>query len=102
TTNAIKHLRREFSVPFIGIEPAIKPAALNSRTRIIGILATKGTLSSELFAEASDLYSPYVKVVEVVGTGLVKAIEKGEMDAPATEQLLKQLLKPMLEADIDY
>src|SRR5690606_17736409 len=70
TTNAIKHLRSEFSIPFIGIEPAIKPAALNSRTKVIGILATRGTLSSELFAVASDLYSQNAKVVEVVGTGL--------------------------------
>ena len=102
TTNAIKHLRAEFNVPFIGIEPAIKPAALSSKTRVIGILATRGTLSSELFAETSDLYSQHAKVVEVVGTGLVKAIERGEKDAPATEQLLRRLLDPMMEANIDY
>ena len=102
TTNAIKHLRSEFNVPFVGIEPAIKPAALNSQTKVIGILATKGTLSSELFAETSDLYSRYAKVVEVVGTGLVKAIERGEKDTHETEALLKKLLKPMLEANIDY
>ncbi len=102
TTNAIKYLRNEFSVPFIGIEPAIKPAALNSQTKVIGILATKGTLSSELFAETSDLYSQYAKVVEVVGTGLVKAIERGELESDSTEQLLRRLLSPMLEANIDY
>ena len=102
TTNAIKHLRNEFNVPFIGIEPAIKPAALNSQTRVIGILATRGTLSSELFAETSDLYSQYAKVVEVVGTGLVKAIERGELKAKSTELLLRNLLSPLLEANIDY
>ena len=49
TTNAIKTLRENYAVPFIGIEPAIKPAALNTQTKAVGILATKGTLSSELF-----------------------------------------------------
>jgi len=102
TTNAIKHLRNEFSVPIIGIEPAIKPAALNSKTKVIGILATRGTLASELFAETSDLYSQYAKVVEVVGSGLVKAIERGEINSDSTEQLLRGLLSPMLEANIDY
>jgi glutamate racemase len=48
-TNAIKELRNKYDVPFIGIEPAIKPAALYSKTQKIGILATKGTLNSELF-----------------------------------------------------
>ena len=102
TTNAIKHLRSEFSIPFIGIEPAIKPAALNSRTKVIGILATRGTLSSELFAVASDLYSQNAKVVEVVGTGLVKAIEKGDLNSESTEMLLRSLLSPLLKANIDY
>ncbi|MGQ3087591.1 glutamate racemase, partial [Flavobacterium sp.] len=49
TTNAIKELREKYDVPFIGIEPAIKPAAIHTQTNAIGILATKGTLSSELF-----------------------------------------------------
>lgn len=102
TTNAISQLRAEFNIPFIGIEPAIKPAALNSQTKVIGILATKGTLASELFAETADLYSKYASVVEVVGHGLVKAIERGETDTKATEDLLIQLLTPMLEANIDY
>ena len=56
TTNAIKELRAKYDVPFIGIEPAIKPAAHNSKTQTIGILATKGTLSSELFNKSLELY----------------------------------------------
>ena len=55
TTNAIKELRSRYQVPFIGIEPAIKPAAINSNTQIIGILATKGTLSSELFNKSLEM-----------------------------------------------
>ncbi|MDX1752066.1 MAG: glutamate racemase [Salinimicrobium sediminis] len=102
TTNAIQHLRSSYTIPFIGIEPAIKPAALNTRTKSIGILATKGTLTSALFAKTSDLYSKDNRVVEVVGKGLVEQIEKGQKDAPQVEQMLRQLLQPMLDAGIDY
>ena len=71
TTNAIKTLRQNYSIPFIGIEPAIKPAALESKSKAIGILATKGTLSSQLFHETSQLYSSDLMVVEQVGDGIV-------------------------------
>jgi glutamate racemase len=102
TTNSIQHLRRSYDIPFIGIEPAIKPAALNTQTKSIGILATKGTLSSALFAQTSDLYTRDNKVVEVVGKGLVEEIEKGNKDSPLVEQMLRKLLEPMLAAGIDY
>ena len=102
TTNAIQKLRSSYHIPFIGIEPAIKPAALQSKTRCIGILATKGTLSSALFAKTADLYSKDTRVIEVVGTGLVQEIEKGRKDSPVVEAMLKKLLKPMLEAGIDF
>lgn len=102
TTNAIQLLRKKYKVPIIGIEPAIKPAALNSKTKTIGILATKGTLSSTLFAQTSDLFAKDIEVVEVVGNGLVEAIERGEKDTEATLTLLKKLLEPMIEKKIDY
>ncbi|HET8753754.1 MAG TPA: glutamate racemase [Salinimicrobium sp.] len=102
TTNAIQILRSNYNIPFIGIEPAIKPAATKSKTKCIGILATKGTLSSELFAKTADLYSKNTKLIEVVGNGLVNAIEKGKHDSEEVEILLFNLLKPMLEANIDY
>lgn len=102
TTNAISHLRSSYEVPFIGIEPAIKPAALQSRAKCIGILATKGTLSSALFAKTSDLYSKDNKIIEVVGKGLVEQIEKGQKDSPFLKGMLAELLAPMLEAGIDH
>ena len=102
TTNAIKHLRSTYQVPFIGIEPAIKPAALNTQTKCIGILATKGTLSSALFAETSSLYSSHIRVVEVVGTGLVQEIERGGRDSQKVENMLRELLDPMMKAGIDH
>lgn len=102
TTNAIATLRAGYPVPFIGIEPAIKPAALSSQTKFIGILATKGTLSSELFSKTSELYAEKITVIEVVGNGLVTLVEQGKHDSPEAEMWLKNLLKPMLIADIDY
>jgi glutamate racemase len=101
TTNAIKELRNKYIVPFIGIEPAIKPAALHSKTQTIGILATKGTLNSDLFHQAVLNY-PNTKIIEQIGTGLVKMIEDGQMETPEMAFLLKKYLDPMIEIGIDY
>ncbi|WP_304145956.1 glutamate racemase [Mesoflavibacter zeaxanthinifaciens] len=102
TTNAIKHLRKKYNVPFIGIEPAIKPAALQTQTKAIGILATKGTLSSELFFNTSQLYSNGIEVIEQEGEGIVQLIESGNINSEEMKALLKIYLKPMLNANIDY
>jgi glutamate racemase len=101
TTNAIKELRAKYNVPFIGIEPAIKPAALQSKTQTIGILATKGTLNSELFHK-NVANHPDVKIIEQIGHGLVQLIENGDMDSAEMEELLKSYLNPMVEKNIDY
>lgn len=102
TTNAIQILRNSYPVPIIGIEPAIKPAALKSQTKSIGILATKGTLSSELFSKTSELYSKNINIIEVVGNGLVPLIEQGKQHSSEIKEVLLHLLKPMLDAEIDY
>ena len=102
TTNAISILREKYNVPFIGIEPAIKPAALNTKTKAIGILATKGTLSSALFHNTSSLYSNGITIIEQIGEGIVQLIENGSLDSLEMELLLKSYLKPMLKANIDY
>lgn len=102
TTNAINTLRQNYNIPFIGIEPAIKPAALQSKTHAIGILATKGTLSSELFSKTSGLLASHIKVIEQVGEGIVELIENGKLFSEEMKTLLSIYLKPMIEADIDY
>jgi len=99
TTNAIDHLRSNFDVPFIGIEPATKPAAISTKTGKIGILATKGTLASELFLNTSKQFRSDVEIIETVGTSLVQMIESGNLDA--TEPLLKSYIVPMLESGVD-
>lgn len=102
TTNAISYLRAKYDVPFIGIEPAIKPAALNTKTKAVGILATKGTLSSHLFHKTTDLYASGIKVIEQVGEGIVPLIEADLLDSGEMKALLKTYLKPMLKHNIDY
>ena len=102
TTNAIKFLRDNYKIPFIGIEPAIKPAALKTRSKAIGILATKGTLASDLFHKTSDLYSNGITIIEQEGEGIVQLIENGKLHSSQMKELLNIYLKPMLEADIDY
>lgn len=101
TTNAIKKLRTNYDVPFIGIEPAIKPAALQSKTHKIGILATKGTLNSTLFHK-NVANHPDVKIIEQIGHGLVQLIENGAINSPEMDDLLKSYLLPMVHENIDY
>jgi len=102
TTNAIDYLRATYPIPFIGIEPAIKPAALQSINKSIGILATKGTLNSRLFHSTSEKYAQDIKVVEIIGEGLVPLIEKGDLQNPRLHALLQKYITPMLNAQIDY
>lgn len=102
TTNAIEYLRAHYEVPFIGIEPAIKPAALNTHSGVVGVLATRGTLSSELFSRTSGNFASGIRVVEQFGDGLVPLIEAGKVDSPEMTTLLHRYLDPMIEAGIDH
>ncbi|WP_439128603.1 glutamate racemase [Polaribacter sp.] len=101
TTNAIQYLRDNYKVPFIGIEPAIKPAALTTKTNTIGILATKGTLNSALFEKTSSTFRKHIKIKETVGKGLVELIEKGELQSKEMNNLLEYYLQPMVTENID-
>ncbi|TVZ52360.1 glutamate racemase [Dokdonia sp. Hel_I_53] len=102
TTNAIDYLRTHYDIPFIGIEPAIKPAALQSITKSIGILATKGTLNSNLFHSTMDKYAQDVNVLEVIGEGLVPLIEANQLESEELKTLLTSYVELMLDAGIDH
>lgn len=104
TTQAISYLREKYSVPFIGIEPAIKPASLQTKTKVIGILATQGTLNSKLFHQTSQLFAVRngIKIIEQIGYGLVELIENGQLNSPEMFSLLKKYLTPMIAQNIDY
>ena len=102
STNAISFLRSHYTLPFIGIEPAIKPAALNSKAKRIGVLATKGTLSSELFKQTSESFTKGINVIEVIGEGIVEAVEGGWTDDKTFVDNLNQQIQPFIKEDIDY
>ena len=101
TTNAIKVLRQKYNVPIIGIEPAIKPAALQTKTNTIGILATKGTLNSELFEKTSKTINQKIIRKEIIGTGLVDLIEAGKLYSKEMTTLLSTYILPLIKDNAD-
>ncbi len=102
TTNSISYLRNLYDINFIGVEPAIKPAALNTKTGSIGVLATKGTLSSQLFNTTSNQYCDNINIIEKNGDGLVELIENGITNGNELQKLLNKYIKPMIKYNIDH
>lgn len=99
---ALTHLRESFpEVPFVGMEPAVKPGATRSRQGKIGVLATTGTFGSERYARLMAQYGQGIMAFEDPCVGLVEEIENGNLDSPRTEQILQQALAPMLAAGVD-
>jgi len=101
TAAAIDHLRASYSIPFIGMEPAIKPASLNTKTKSIGVLATAGTFKGRLYIETSRRYATDVNVCYQVGEGLVELVEAGKANSPEAEELLHRYIDPMVDCNID-
>ncbi len=101
TTNAIKYLRENYTIPFVGIEPAIKSASVQTKTKIIGILATKGTLKSDFFEETSSSINKKIEIAEQIGEGLVELIEAGKVESDEMNTLLRKYLQPMVNKNID-
>ena len=99
---ALKALReRHPEMIFVGMEPAVKPAALHSKSKVVGVMATAGTLQGRMFALAVERFASGVTLVNQPCAGLVERIEDGQLDTPATEALLRELLAPMLKAGAD-
>lgn len=95
-------LRKEWpEVPFVGMEPAVKPAVAMSRTRVAGVLATPATLQGALFATTVERFASDVQLVRQVCPGLVEQIESGDVDGPRTRALLREFLAPSLQAGAD-
>lgn len=101
TAAAVSRLREKYEVPIIGMEPAVKPAAAASKSGVIGVLATSGTLKSAQFAALLESYGQQVQVVTRACHGLVECIERGELNAPATRALLNTYVQPLLDAGAD-
>jgi glutamate racemase len=99
---ALKYLREKFpNVPFVGMEPAVKPAAEATKTGKVGVLATPATFQGALYASVVERFGAGVELFQHTCLGLVNQIEKGELDSPATHAILENALHPMLEKNID-
>ena len=101
TGAAIATLREEFDVPFVGMEPAIKPAALGTRSGVIGVLATAGTLKASKYLNTKGLYENDVRIEEHVGEGFVQLVENLQLDGPEAERVVRASLQPLLDAGAD-
>ncbi len=99
---ALKYLRATFpDVQFVGMEPAVKPAAEKTQTGRVGVLATPATFQGALYASVVERFANGVELFQSACPGLVNQIEKGELDTPATRAILENALLPMLEKNID-
>lgn len=102
TAAAIEYLRGHYNIPFVGMEPAVKPAAINTRTGAIGVLATKGTFKGELYLRTLHKFASNAKVIEQVGEGLVELVESGNVDSEQAREVIGKYVRPMIEADVDH
>ena len=102
TTAAVAHLRERWSdMPIVGLEPAVKPACLSSRTRRIAVLATEHSLQSEMFLATALRYAGDVEVVKVVGKGFVELVERGAEHSAEAEAAVRKVVEPLLGMNID-
>ena len=101
TAAAIATIRQEFNIKFIGMEPAVKPAALGTRTGVIGVLATAGTLKGSKYLASKGNYEDGCRIVEHVGEGFVELVERGVLEGPEAEATVRRSLYPLLEAGAD-
>lgn len=101
TAAAISTLREEFPIRFIGMEPAIKPAAQATKTGVVGVLATAGTLKATKYIDTREKWAQDVKIAEHIGQGFVELVENGKTTGPEAEAIVGASLKPMLDAGAD-
>lgn len=99
---ALKYLRSIFpDVPFVGMEPAVKPATEHTRSGLVGVLATPATFQGELYASVVERFGQGVKLFQHTCPGLVAQIESGALESSETRRILEEALRPMLEQGID-
>ena len=101
TAAAISTLRKEFPIKFIGMEPAIKPSAALTKTGVVGVLATAGTLKAEKYLDTREKWAQSITVVEHIGEGFVELVEKGQTSGAEAEAVVQNSLIPLLEAGAD-
>lgn len=102
TAVAIEALREEFDIPFVGMEPAVKPAALATKSGTIGILATRASLGGELFRATSARYASDVRIIAAVGEGFVETVEQGREQEAATIEQVRRVVEPLIAEGADH
>ena len=101
TAEAIKQIRAELTIPIVGVEPGIKPAAMQSQNGIVGVLATEATLKSDKFNALLATLPDHCRFIKQSGAGLVPLIEAGKANSAETLDLLGKHLEPILDAGSD-
>ena len=101
TAAAAATLRERFEIPIIAMEPAVKPAVTATRSGVVGVLATVGTLESARFAALLEQYAGDVEIVTQACPGLVEQVEAGELASAATRELVARYTRPLLERGAD-
>jgi glutamate racemase len=101
TSVAVSSLRERFDVPIVAIEPAVKPAASRTRSRVVGVLATTGTLSSPNMAKLLANYGSDVEFLIQPCPGLADQVERGELDSEETRLLVKRYVRPLIDKGAD-
>ena len=102
TAVAIKYLREKYpNTPFVGLEPAVKPAALTTKAGVIGVLATERSLQGDHFRRNEEKYGSEVKILKAVGEGFVEAVERNEEHTPETETLVRKAVEPLVAGGAD-
>ena len=101
TAAAISTLREEFPIKFIGMEPAIKPAAQSTHSGVVGVLATAGTLKASKYLDTREKWAQNVEIVEHIGQGFVELVESGNTCGPLAEHTVSTSLLPLLDAGAD-
>lgn len=103
TAAAIDALRAEWpDVPFVGMEPAVKPAALRSKTGVVGVLATQGTFNGRLYRETRARFAKRTTVLAVVADEFVTLVERGELEGARAEACARAKVEPLLAAGADH
>ena len=102
TAAAIDELRKEWpDVPFVGMEPAVKPAATGSKSGVVGVLATRGTFNGRLYRETSARVSGSVKIIECVADEFVDLVERGVVSGSEAENAVRRRIEPLIDAGAD-
>lgn len=102
TAAAIDELRNEWpEIPFVGMEPAVKPAALESKSGIVGVLATRGTFNGRLYRETSSKVSDTVRIIECIADEFVDLVERGVVSGAEAEDAVRRRIEPLIAAGAD-